>query len=95
MKKCQDNFLHTETRDSGTFCMFTYLDNQGGIKKPRGVQRGPARFHLHRVHKIFDSVCKIYKIQCAFLIILQKENNYIDNLLTNSLLCDNIYSSIQ
>ena len=92
MKKCQDNFLHTETRDSGTFCMFTYLANQGGVKKPRGVQRGPARSHLHRV---FDSVCKIYKIQFAFLIILQKENNYIDNLLTNSLLCDNIYSSIQ
>ena len=95
MIEYQNNFLHTEIGDSGTFCMFTYLDNQGGVKKPRGVQRGPVRSHLHRVHKIFDSVCKIYKIQFAFLIILQKENNYIDNLLTNSLLCDNIYSSIQ
>ena len=42
MIEYQNNFLHTEIGDSGTFCMFTYIDNLGGVKKPRGVQRGAA-----------------------------------------------------
>ena len=80
MKKYQDNFLHTEIGDSGTFCMFTYIDNLGGVKKPRGVQRGPARSHLHRV---FDSMWKIYNIYFELLIILLKIKKCIDNFLTN------------
>ena len=72
MKKYQDNFPHTETECSGTFCIFTYIDNLGGVKKPRGVQRGPARSHLHRVYRVLDSMCKIYKIYFDFFVLLQK-----------------------
>jgi len=83
MIEYQNNFLHTEIGDSGTFCMFTYIDNLGGVKKPRGVQRGPARSHLHRVYRVLDSMCKIYKIYFDFFVLLQKEKNNFDNFLTN------------
>ena len=83
MIEYQNNFLHTEIGDSGTFCMFTYIDNLGGVKKPRGVQRGPVRSPLHRVYRVLDSMCKIYKIYFDFFVLLQKEKNNFDNFLTN------------
>ena len=93
MKKYQDNFPHTETECSGTFCMFTYIDNLGGVKKPRGVQRGPARSHLHRVYRVLDSMCKIYKIKNQFFVLLLKEKKKIDNFLTTKSVYDTIFSS--
>ena len=51
MKKYQNTFLHSRVRCSGIFNRFTYLKNVGGLRKPRGVQRGLAKSPLYLVSK--------------------------------------------
>ena len=42
MKKYQNALPHTETRDSGISHIPAYFHTLGGLKEPRGVQRGTA-----------------------------------------------------
>ena len=52
MKKYQNTFLYSRVRCSG---IFKYLKNVGGLRKPRGVQRGLAKSSLYLASKtIFE-----------------------------------------